>query len=290
VSRPVSRRSLLAAGAGLAVAAACGKEDKERAAAPTGRPAGELVVLNASYQLVVGRDQRVALGVLRGQEPLRGEVVQLAFGREPGKLGPAQPAAFHADGIEERPYYRATHRFDSPGYWVVEASVGATKGEAVLQVVDPATSKVPLPGQRMVPVATPTTADPQGVDPICTRNPQCPLHEVSVDAALGEGRPLAVLFSTPALCRSQVCGPVLEVLLRETPAVAERVRLVHVEVYRSLKDTVTAADLTDGMRAYNLSFEPVLFLAGRDGVVRERLDGPFDRSEAREALGRLAVG
>jgi hypothetical protein len=87
-----------------------------------------------------------------------------------------------------------------------------------------------------------------------------------------------------------VCGPVLEVLLRETPAVAERVRLVHVEVYRSLKDTVTAADLTDGMRAYNLSFEPVLFLAGRDGVVRERLDGPFDRSEAREALGRLAVG
>ena len=66
-------------------------------------------------------------------------------------------------------------------------------------------------------------------------------------------------------------------------------RVVHLEVYRSLKVGFSSRDaLSPGMQAYHLTFEPVLFFAGADGVIRERLDGPFDAVECRDALGRLA--
>ena len=101
---------------------------------------------------------------------------------------------------------------------------------------------------------------------------------------------MAAIFSTPAFCRSQVCGPVLDVLIREAEAFRDRVRVVHVEVYRSRDVDFSSRDaLAPAMQVYNLTFEPVLFFAGADGVVRERLDGPFDAVECRDALGRLVA-
>lgn len=41
------------------------------------------------------------------------------------------------------------------------------------------------------------------------------------------------------------------------------------------------------MDAFGIDGEPFLFLAGPDNVVRQRLDGPFDRQEARAALDGL---
>lgn len=130
---------------------------------------------------------------------------------------------------------------------------------------------------------TPTTADTGGVDPICTRQPQCPLHEVSLDAALVEKRPLAVLFATPARCQSQLCGPVLDTLLAHHDAFADRVRFVHVEIFASRTGTTVAP----ATKAYDLTQEPFLFLAGADGVIRERIDNAYDRTEAKQALERL---
>ncbi|MFP5378014.1 MAG: hypothetical protein ACLGIO_14690, partial [Acidimicrobiia bacterium] len=141
------------------------------------------------------------------------------------------------------------------------------------------------PGTAMVAAPSPTTADPLGVDPICTADPPCPLHDVSLDAALGERRPLAVLFATPALCQSRLCGPVLDTLLEQREAFADRVRFLHVEIYTDR----TGETLAPTVQAYNLTAEPVLFLAGADGTVRERLDNAFDRVEARAALERLVA-
>ena len=60
---------------------------------------------------------------------------------------------------------------------------------------------------------SPTPPNALGVDPICTRDPMCPLHTQSLDTIIGKGRPVAVLFATPARCQSQYCGPVLDSLL-----------------------------------------------------------------------------
>jgi hypothetical protein len=159
-----------------------------------------------------------------------------------------------------------------------------------LTVLSPHATHALRVGGQLGPVQTHKDADHAGVDPICTRDPQCPFHDVSLDAALGEKRPVAAIFSTPALCQSRVCGPVLDVLVKEADAFKDRIRFVHVEVYRSMKvDFNDPNALAPGMQAYHLTFEPVLFLAGADGVVRERLDGPYDALECRDALGRLAA-
>jgi hypothetical protein len=294
----LDRRTFLAAGAAMALAAACGGGDDDDTAtgssgtsAPARQAPDEVQVILASAQLIAATDQRVTAGVLLDAEPVReASGVRMAFGRDFDRLGPWVPATYHHEGIDERPYYRATHRFDEPGTWVMAVDAGGRTGATQVNVIAADTTDVPLVGDPMIPVATPTVADARGVDPICTRDPQCPFHDVSLDAALGEGRPIAAIFSTPALCQSRVCGPVLDVLVRESEAFRDRVRIVHVEVYKSLKVDFSSRDaLAPGMQAYHLTFEPVLYFAGSDGVIRERLDGPFDAVECRDALGRLAA-
>jgi hypothetical protein len=289
VDTRLTRRSFLAAGVGLTVGAACGGGKKRASSKASKAPApDQLEVIQASAQLIAGTDQRVSIAVLENSEPLpAGTPVSFAFGRSLTQLAPAQPAEPHADGIPTKPYYLTRQRFDVAGQWWVVASTGGKQGATQLDVINAGDTQVPLPGQKMVPVATPTVADHRGVEPICTRQPACQLHEVSLDAALNEHRPLAALFATPALCQSRTCGPVLDVLLTQVPAFQSRVRFVHVEVYKSLQATPTTADLTDGMRAYHLDFEPVLYLAAPDGTIRDRLDGPYDVKEANAALTRL---
>ena len=45
---------------------------------------------------------------------------------------------------------------------------------------------------------------------------------------------------------------------------------------------------TDAVDTYHLTYEPALFLAGSDGVVRDRLDSLFDEAEVSSALARLS--
>jgi hypothetical protein len=296
VASPLDRRTFLAAGAALVVAAACsgGDDDTDTSSGdttPAQQEPDDFQVLLASAQLVAAGEQRVIAGVLQDAEPLRRESgVRISFGKDLKAMGPWQPAEYHHEGIEDRPYYRTTTTFDSAGQWFMAVDAGGKTGATALNVISPDQTQVPLVGDTMVPVKTPTVADHAGVDPICTRNPQCPYHDVSLDAALGERRPVVAIFSTPALCQSRVCGPVLDVLVKEGEAFRDRVRFVHVEVYKSMQvDFNDPNALAPGMQAYHLTFEPVLYLAGADGVVRERLDGPFDALECRDALGRLVA-
>ncbi|HET9441719.1 MAG TPA: hypothetical protein VFO65_00275 [Acidimicrobiales bacterium] len=289
---PLSRREFLLAGAGLAglaVAGACGSDDGDDtvtarvsepgdgATATTTAAAFSLVV--ASFTHVAGIDERLTLALLTAERsgplPIEGAVEVTVDGR------PVE-STVHSDGTP-LPYLLVRHRFAEAGPAVVAATYDGETGEAGVTVSDPAEVKVPYPGKPMISVPSPTTADALGVDPICTAEPACPLHDVSLDAALAEKRPLAVLFSTPARCQSRLCGPVLDTLLGQREAFADKVRFLHVEIYKAR----TGSALAPTVSAYNLAAEPVLFLAGADGVVRERIDNAFDRVEAKAALERL---
>lgn len=288
----LSRREFLLTGAGVVLLAACGKsEDDEPAAVKvtepdekektkTGPAAVNLVV--ASYVHVAGTEQRLALAFLNeeGTGPVKPD--------GPVKVdidGQAVESELHADGSLELPYLLVRHTFAKPGFATVNAEFKGIKSKAALEVLDPSKATAPLAGQPLMGVPTPTTADARGVDPICTREPQCPLHEVSLDAALAEKRPLAVLFATPARCQSQLCGPVLDNLLAHHDTFGDQVRFVHVEIFASRTGTTVAP----ATKAYGLTQEPFLFLAGADGVIRERIDNAYDRTEAKKALERLVT-
>ena len=135
----------------------------------------------------------------------------------------------------------------------------------------------------MISTPTPTFADSLGLKLLCTRQPQCPWHDVSLDVALAQHRPIALLFATPALCQTATCGPVLDQLLSLKAQFEGKVHFLHSEIYTDM----TAAHNVPAVLAYHLTSEPILFVAGADGVVRTRIDGLFGRGEATAALSQL---
>ena len=103
------------------------------------------------------------------------------------------------------------------------------------------------------------------------------------------GKPTVLLISTPAYCQTNVCGPVLELLIEAAPD-KRGVNVIHAEVYADVADhdgDILQATLTEAIRAYRLSFEPSLVAVGRDGVVGDRLDFVFDRQELDETLATI---
>lgn len=280
---PVTRRGFLLAGAGVVLGAACSRDGGREAGTTTTREPPLSLVLG-SFQTLTGPEQRIAFGVVRGNEPIRvTEGASVAFAPPDGDFGEVTSLVRKDDGIELRPLYVTRHTFPTAGAWRARAIVGDQRAEAAINVVDPASSKIPVPGSPVPAIATPTTAEARGVDPICTRQPPCPWHDVSLDAAVKEGRPLAVLIATPALCQSAVCGPVLDILLGLRQDFEPKVHFLHLEVFT---DT-TGQTTTPAVQGFKLDNEPFLFFAGPDGKVADRIDGPFDRSEAAEFLTRL---
>ncbi len=280
----MNRREFLLAGAGLAVVAACGSKAEDDVVAKvtdsSGPTAKGLNLVVATYFHVPNIDERVTAAIINaegsGPVPLDGPV-ELTIDGQPVE------STTHTDGTP-LPYFLMHHRFAAPGVAMLRATFKGAIGEAALQVVDPATLKVPFPGKPLISVPSPTAADTLGVDPICTADPVCPLHEVSLDAALAEKRPVAVLFSTPARCQSRFCGPVLDTFVEQQSAFGDKARFLHVEIFRAR----TGTELAPTVSAYGLEQEPILFLAGADGLVRERLDNAYDRVELKAALDRLA--
>ena len=182
----------------------------------------------------------------------------------------------------QRPYWPLVADLTKPGIYTVSTD----NGPAVqVQTVDPSSIPYPKPGQKLPSVPTPTTADTRDVTPICTQTPPCPLHAVSLDQALGSGKPTVLLIATPAFCQTAICGPVLSVLLQAQANFADKATFIHAEVYK--QPQVETKTLSPIVQAYGIDFEPSLFLVQADGTVQRRIDVIFDVDEVTEALNHL---
>jgi hypothetical protein len=160
-----------------------------------------------------------------------------------------------------------------------------------IQAFDPSEVTVPLPGDPIPAVTTPTFDDPSGVDRLCTRFEPCPFHGIDFASVVGGGRPAALLVATPAFCSTAYCGPVLDTLI-EAAADAAPVDIVHVEVYANTEEVGgNPADpdirLAPAVQEIGLSFEPSLFLVDSNGILVDRIDNVFDLTEAKAALAAL---
>ncbi len=272
--------------------AACGKKDDDIKVGDTPTTQSQKNVLStvmAGSMFQTGIEERITFAMFQGVPATLvpdGAVVKVAF-QKPGTkaLTEAVAAVRKSEGITERPYYVVHHEFDVAGDWGLRATVAGKKpGDAVITINDPEVVAWPTPGKALPKLKTPTAADALGVDPICTRSDgTCPFHEHSLDAVVGNGKPTIVMLSTPALCQSAVCGPVLDILMAETESVRASANIVHVEVFAD----DTGKTLSPAFAAFKTQSEPVLYLADKRGTITERFNGPFDRSEAREAIGRL---
>lgn len=287
------------------------RPDRAAFPAPRGRTLRQLAAtVAAGPQLALATSvhepgrARVAFGLIAPDNRFLYAPTAIYVARGPD--APARgPFLAPADSLEVRPafrsrtsnavegelkaVYRARVPLPRPGRWLLLA-VSAQDGRLVgatapLAVRDQ--PRIPDVGDPAPRVATPTAADVGGdLAAIDTREPPSDMHRASLADVLGR-RPVALLFATPALCRSRVCGPVADIGAQLQAAYGDRVEFIHVEVY---VDNDVAKGLRPQLAAYGLTTEPWLFAIDADGRVAARLEGAFGVGEYRAAVERALAG
>jgi hypothetical protein len=144
-----------------------------------------------------------------------------------------------------------------------------------------ASSPIPDVGQRPPAVATDTSTSVHGdIALLTTRLPPDEMHALSFNQVLGK-RPVALLFSTPQLCISKVCGPVTDVAVQLQHQFGNRITFIHEEVY---VDNQPSKGLRPQLKAFHLETEPWLFTVNRSGIIAARLEGSFGVNAVTQAL------
>jgi hypothetical protein len=186
-----------------------------------------------------------------------------------------------------------------PGTFAV---MGVAKLDGRLVATDPIGARVlakdPVPdiGDPAPPIDTPTTDD-AAIEEIDTRTPPDDMHEVNFKDVVGE-KPAVLLFATPALCQSRVCGPVVDIAEQVQAEAKGDVAFIHMEVYR---DNTIKPGCLEGTRpeeqclrpqvlAYKLQTEPWAFAVNADGKVAARLEGAYSKSELERAVKAASGG
>ena len=183
------------------------------------------------------------------------------------------------------PYWPFVIDIASPGVYSMRVNE-APSTEFSFQVFDRADVIMPLVGDALPPFDTPTIDDPRGVDPICTRpGGACPFHEVTLTEALASGKPVVYMIGTPAYCKTGTCAPGLDALIEVAAAKAGSAVFVHSDVYTDR----TTSKVAEAVSAYNLNFEPVLYVTDSSGTLVDRLDAVFDADEIRSVLAAAGI-
>jgi hypothetical protein len=141
---------------------------------------------------------------------------------------------------------------------------------------------------------TPTLSDVGGdATQISTDATPVPaFYETSVDQALADGKPFALIFATPKFCTSAQCGPTLD---RMKPFLARypEITFINVEPYKlKLVDGVLQPDTDAGGQLqtapvtdeWRLFTEPAVFVVDREGIVRAAFELIFSDAELTAAL------
>jgi hypothetical protein len=259
----------------------------------------ELAMAASVY--VAGRDNRLAFGVVDRNAGFLYAPTAIYVARTPNSkargpyVAPADvlmtdvPFRSKQAATEEDPFaaiYAAKVPLGRPGTYYV-MSVSLVDGEPVaapgeIRAVTAAQDRVPDVGEPAPRVETDTVASARGdLESIDTRQPPLPeLHRESLAEVLGS-KPVAVLFATPQLCQSRVCGPVVDEALQLKTRYGDRMAFIHQEVY---VDNDPNKGVRAPMRRFNLPTEPWLFVIGRDGNVTARLEGSFGLRAFEQAL------
>lgn len=205
-------------------------------------------------------------------------------------LAPADPLAVEPryrsqqnDPDAVKAVYDAQLPLTRPGVYAVLVLTRTSRGLLASSSELAVAPSLPIPGvgQPAPAITTDTPASVHGdVQLLSTRIPPDDMHAVSLNQVLGK-RPVALLFSTPALCVSRVCGPVTDIMVQLEHEFGDRIAFIHEEVYVGNDPT---KGLRPQMKAFHLQTEPWLFTVNASGLIAARLNGAFGVNEARAAL------
>jgi hypothetical protein len=265
-------------------------------------PTNEIVVAPAGQVFEPGSN-RFGFGVFTvAQEQITD--AQVAIYAEPAKGGEATgpypakiesletDAAFEAETTADDPdsakaVYVSDLELGAPGEWRLLALI--RDGDQLLAARMPSAivddySKIPDVGEKAPAVDTPTVQQVGEIAEIDTRIPHDTMHDVSAADTIGK-EPTVLLFATPALCVSRVCGPVVDVAEQVKSEMGDDAAFVHMEVWDNNNPN-------DGVRPqlkrFGLETEPWLFVTDAEGKVTTRIEGAFSIDELRTAVKQAA--
>jgi hypothetical protein len=179
--------------------------------------------------------------------------------------------------------------FDKPGRWEVLGIarsggklVAASLPQAGIVVKDAAKDEIPKVGATPPRIHTPTEASVGGdLASIDTRLPPSSMHDDDFADVLGT-KPVVLVFATPQLCQSRVCGPVVDVVEQEKAKTENGdVAFIHMEVFR---DNRIDRGIRPQLAAFHLVSEPWLFTFDSSGKVAARIEGAFSERELADAI------
>jgi hypothetical protein len=136
-------------------------------------------------------------------------------------------------------------------------------------------------GDQAISVHTQTVADVKDVSKLTTRvPPNTDMLQEDFADVLGR-KPVVLVFATPALCQSRVCGPVVDVAEQVRAEVGDKVAFIHQEIYRDNK-------VNEGLRPqlikWRLASEPWIFVIDSTGRITQRFEGAVSVPELRAAV------
>jgi hypothetical protein len=311
--------------AGLALIAGCGGSDdgsgtRNRPAPPTSdfpsaegktleqvlsAASGEGPVVSPAQRVIRRGPNRFSFGVFTlGHDPIDDAEVAIYAAPGPDATGPAigpfpakiidlttQPA-FRAKTTSDDPdaaqiAYVSEVPLERPGPWTFAALVrnGDSYERSLVTTSTVGEFNPPAPGDRAPLVHTPTADDVADISEIDTRVPPDDMHDEDFAAVLGK-KPAVLLFATPALCQSRVCGPVVDAAEQVKRDYGDRVAFIHQEIYKNNQVNDGAVPQVE---AYGLPSEPWLFVIDRIGRVSTAIEGPFSVAELEDAVRKVAA-
>lgn len=268
------------------------------------KPTNLVIAPAASASLAVG-ENRYSFGVFtKGREQVTGADVALYFART--ESSPAKgPYPAQVASMDVKPAYRSQLndpdaaqavyvvpkvKFNAKGPWVAIAMLKGKNGLEASRVPTPAIEQypgIPKVGEKAPLIHTPTAASVGGdLSKIDTRIPPDQMHKVDFAEVLGK-KPIALVFATPALCQSRVCGPVVDVAQQVADKYKGEVEFIHMEVYN---DNDPNKGIRPQLRTYNLPTEPWTFLIDANGTIKDRIEGAYGVSELEEAVAKILPG
>lgn len=297
----VDRRAFLVGSATVALATACGGSSSTDAGAGAGIAASaeasapEFLVVRfpdgfrAASTMIAGVEQRMPFAVADAVDIMReGAPDTLKFLITQGETVVAETSVdAHREGIIT-PYYPVKVTFPEAGAYAVSLTEYPDIPPADILIADASEVSLLQPGATLPSIGTPTLDDGRGVVDICTRAIDCPFHDHNLGDVLTNGRPTVLLIATPGFCQTDICGPVVDLLIEESPSYLG-IDFIHAEVYVDPAEFEGGGfpDTSPIVAALELPYEPILFAANGDGEIVTRLDLAWDRVELNEAIGSL---
>jgi hypothetical protein len=110
------------------------------------------------------------------------------------------------------------------------------------------------------------------------------MHKYNLRNVLGK-KPIVLVFATPLLCVSRVCGPVVDIAEEVKEERPDDAAYIHMEIYN---DNDPNKGARQQVLDYGLKSEPWLFVLDADGKVSTRIEGAFSKQELEAAIDKAS--